>query len=47
MFYQIHINREPSKNAMDWKGPFRDKTDAENAAEDEARDRGICLKWNN
>lgn len=43
-YYQIFFNK-PDRNA--WKGPHRDSTDAENAAEDEAKVRGLELEWTN
>lgn len=43
-FYQIFFDK-PSQSAQDWRGPYRDKTDAENAAHDEAKSRGLELEW--
>lgn len=43
-FYQIYFTH-PSKMWQAWKGPYRDSTDAENAAEDEAQQRGLELAW--
>lgn len=42
--YQIYFHK-PSPFRADWTGPFRDKTDAENAAEDQARRDGLELEW--
>jgi hypothetical protein len=41
-FYQIYYT-EPLPGQ--WKGPYRDATDAENAAEDEAKAKGVTLIW--
>jgi hypothetical protein len=41
-WYQIFFGQP---NPKGWRGPYRDKTDAENAAEDEARDRKLDLEW--
>lgn len=43
-FYQIYFT-EKSLHISDWRGPYRDKTDAENAAEDEAKVNGLELIW--
>ncbi len=45
-FYQIYPpNGAPHKTG--WVGPFRDKTDAENAAADVAKVGGFELEWVN
>lgn len=36
-------NRKPLSS--EWQGPFRDSTDAENAAEDIAKVDGLDLSW--
>lgn len=46
-FYQIHFTPDPLQITSAWNGPYRDATDAENAAEDEARRRGLELEWVN
>lgn len=42
-FYQVYFGDGPLPNC--WKGPYRDATDAENAAEDQAKAAGIELIW--
>lgn len=32
-------------DSVQWSGPYRDKTDAENAAHEEAKRRNLCLEW--
>lgn len=44
-FYQIYYGDRPSTLANAWHGPYRDKTDAENAAHDEAKRMGVTLIW--
>lgn len=48
-FYQIFfdIDKGPLSLTQAWHGPYRDKTDAENAAHDEADRRGLELEWVN
>jgi hypothetical protein len=43
--YQIFYGDEPSWMPSAWRGPFRDKTAAENAAHDEAARSNIELEW--
>jgi hypothetical protein len=41
-WYSIYIDSDRLK---EWQGPYRDKTDAENAAHEEAKRRGYDLEW--
>jgi hypothetical protein len=43
-WYQIFFD-QPSQGSLGWRGPYRDKTDAENAAHEEAKRRGLELEW--
>jgi hypothetical protein len=43
-WYRIFFDR-PGDTDGSLHGPFRDRTDAENAAHDEARSRNLELEW--
>lgn len=43
-WYRIFYER-PSEATAKLRGSYRDPTDAENAAHDEARRRGLELEW--
>jgi hypothetical protein len=42
-WYRIFFDRPGDADRL--RGPFRDRTDAENAAHDEARSRNLELEW--
>lgn len=46
-FYQLYQGDAPNRSASAWRGPYRDETDAEAAAEAEAKRLGMVIVWRN